>query len=610
MSQTLSKAATYWYVDIAAVRIQTWLGRTASLRLRRGASYALASVTSREVINRLAGLNEFRWTEDAGEISGVVPLRVATDNLSEADARELATRTAYLVAEHIRQTLPTCPLIATWGHGASYVEGYFDMSARAGRGDVLLELAGDSDELPLARPCGGCRQARAAWAEVQITDENDRLDVCPDCGARFARAGRSKVGHERLSEGKKMSLLPASQRDLIERLNGLLDMGLESGEQSLDRFPKDFADMANRGDHRAGDTPTQLALIFADGNGIGALMKHWAVDQCGYAALDPSQQVPKDHIVEALDTSTKLAIVEATRTAFSRWLTAPVEPDTKRPAPPVLVHVAGGDDVMVSVPASHAWEFARALSSEFTAQCGTTCPDSAEAPPLLAAFGPDRLPTLSIGMVFHHLSHPFADVVEKAEHQLALAKGATRVMGGATDQPSPQTTPGSGPSIPPATLAFHDLTADGEVPPADEAGGPRRPVTLTWLDQHTDPLSQLAAASRAHRATLLQLLRECREQSRTMGGAAEPSDGAGDRLPEDPAGALARRVVEVGSPAVLEVISAVSPGLVSTDDVRGALEQRRDLRDDLRSCLDIARHWPPGHGKPLRELQTSEVGQA
>lgn len=613
MSRAASgQSSQLWYVDVAAVRIQTWLGRSASLRLRRGASYALASVTSKDEVSRLTGLDPFEWTPDAGEISGVVPLRVVADGMSEEAARTRATSAAHRVAEHIRRTLPTCPLVATWGRGASYVEAYVDMTARARAGDILLDLAGDSDEMPLARACEGCRQARAAWTNVRITDKDDLLALCPDCAARFARAGRSKVGREELKTGASLSLLPSSQRDLVEGLNKLIE-GLSGEDQlrSLDRFPKDFADMAERADRRAGDSSTQLALIFADGNGIGALMKHWAVERRGRAALDQTREVPKDHIVKALDTSTKQSIVGATRSAFSRWVEAPIDPETKkRPAPPVLVHVAGGDDVMVSVPASHAWAFARALADEFTNQCRTVVPDGASSPPLLAAFGDNRLPTLSIGMVFHHLGHPFSDVVEKAEHQLAHAKGATQVLDAkSADQPGGPRTD-QGPSVPPATLAFHDLTADGEMPPLEEPGTARRPVTIRWLADQVDPLARLASASRSHRSTLLQLLRESRDQTLTSAGSEPTSTLAAGRQPEDPANALARRVVEVGSTAVLGIIRALSPDLASDEDVQVALEKRRELRDDLRLCLDIARHWPTGIDETVPKPRALQAGLA
>src|SRR6185437_2163800 len=100
--------------------------------------------------------------------------------------------------------------------------------------------------------------------------------------------------------------------------------------------------------------------------------------------------------------------------------------------PPVLVNLAGGDDLLVSVPAADAWLFTKTLLTTFSAifrnKASTLPPDVK-----------NQVPTLSAGLVFHHVKNPFSDVVRHADEQLKQAK---------------RKAPGA------AAVAFLDLTAD------------------------------------------------------------------------------------------------------------------------------------------------------
>jgi len=360
--------------------------------------------------------------------------------------------------------------------------------------------------------------------------------------------------------------LPQSQRTLVRGLNALLRDQQGEGPRPDgdsaplgDDFPKDFEDLAKRGAVRTGDAPTELALVFADGNRIGKMIQEW-LDRGGTAADDASVPVPKSAIVVALDHATKSAIVAATRLTFRPWLDVPE-------APPVLVHLAGGDDVLVSVPAAYGWTFARNLSAAFTEACGrpqpasvnpqaTPGPDGLVTNPLQLAFGEGQLPSISIGLVFHHNSHPIADVIDKAESQLHHAK---RAFSGRE-----------------AAIAFHDLTSDGEAAPAQEWSRPDPPgrpaVKAMTLSAAASTIDALTRTSRAHRATLLQLLRECRD--------GDPAQGD-----------LGRRVEQISDPAIIEAVRSC-PGTSKDAIVRGLLEHKDPQhRNHLRLLLDIARHW-------------------
>ena len=90
----------------------------------------------------------------------------------------------------------------------------------------------------------------------------------------------------------------------------------------------------------------------------------------------------------ALDSATRAALADAVTGTF---------PGAERPG--VLVHLAGGDDLMVSVPAGDAWPFLHTLLAAF----GARFAQAADWPDQLRG----RLPSLSAGTVFHHQSAPF-----------------------------------------------------------------------------------------------------------------------------------------------------------------------------------------------------------
>lgn len=590
----------YTYVDVAAVRIQTWLGRTARLRLRRGASYRLTELTSQKAIadlfQRLAPGQEppsgLGWNPEAGEVSGVVALRFPAADMNEDEVRRNAGWAARIVTRHLRARLPACPVVATWGLGPSYVEGYLDMQRRAADGDLLVDNAGAPEETVLARPCGCCRRAAAVWLDVEVIAGPDgwSADFCRDCAERLIGAGRMNP--------PDLRRLPTAQRQLRQ---GIIDHFSRLGVARLS-FPQDFQDLAARGDGREGDAATHLALIYADGNGIGAHIKRWLAnggnahesftrlmreDGSRYAAHRPSTggpiPVPKNLIVPALDRATKAALVTAYAATFGAG--------PRQDKPPVIVHVAGGDDVMVSVPALDAWPFVRALLEAFRAQCGATVPyDQAPYPtltpdseglvpsPLTVAFGAGKL-SLSAGIVFHHFSHPISDVVEKAEAMLGQAKRDRYRE---------------------AAVAFHDLTSDGEHTPDLEAtpdahSRRREAVQLADLNRWATRLDGLSASPRSHRAMLTALLRQAVDASQEPLEPGEAPDlGARD--------ALARRVVEIGDQAVTAVVRQGPGPKLGQDNEPGTKLAHGEptSRDHLRLMLDIARWWTPGLDPTVR----------
>lgn len=480
------------YLDVSAVRIQDWLGRTPDLKFRRGASVLLSEATGPDAWSgRLpAGAT---WNNEAGHVDGVVSLVVDDD----ADMTEAARS----VVRSMREKMPHCPIQAVTGGAGSYAAAYPTMALARRDCAFLIDSPPAPPEVVLAKPCDQCRSAAATQPDVKVT-RDDIYDLCAECGARFDAAGRT-AGHP--------SRAPLPERRLRK--------ALEAAGMPVRDFSDTFADMSAAGQRDRDDAATQLALIYADGNRVGAFISR--------AANTPGGP-DKAAIAPLLDQAGLGALAQAVMDRYPGWS-----------RPPVLVNLAGGDDLLVSVPAIDAWLFTRTLLAAFTTLLATA-----------TAGWPDEtrksIPTLSAGLVFHHVKTPFSDVVRLADDQLLRAKKAT-----------------SGRE---AAVAFLDMTADGSQPPPG-----RQVLTLAYLDRHAKRLQQIADLSNSRRQTLLDLHRN-------------------DRM-----GEFAGRLTDFDNRPLWEI--AAGPG-ADAATVRNALTKTPDLLHDVRRALDIARHW---HAEPRAE---------
>ncbi len=504
------------YLDVSAVRIQEWLARTPDLRLRRGASVLLSEATGRDAWPDKSLPPGMNWNDQAGDLDGVVSLVVA-DTVAEADIGGCLAAAAREIAAELRRAMPQCPVQAVTGKGDSYAAAYQEIDRARRDGDLLVDAPPAPAEVILAKPCDDCRSAPATRGGIEIAGRDSPAGLCEDCLARSEAAGGTKGDRPRRSPGPERRMRAA----------------LAQAHTTVTGFPDDFRQLAQAGARDGDDAATQLGLVYADGNRVGAFLSEAAA--CARTHGTPA----KAEIVPALDDSTLAALADAIMACLPR-----------SGRPPVLAHLAGGDDLMVSVPAGYAWPFVRELLRAFGNRIGAKAAGWPE--PVR-----ERLPSLSAGLVFHHQSAPFSDVVRLAKEQLDAAKRATR---------------GCAPSV-----AFLDLTADGGHSPAGRA-----PWTLEHLDGGAGRLDEIALIPRSHRETLVALHRLSTENT----GAAERDNAA-----ESPAQALARRVIDLGYPPLWEAVAGAG---ATPDAVRTALDSGPGSRDELRRILDLARWWPPG----------------
>lgn len=364
------------YLDVAATRIQQWLGRSATLRGRRGASRMLAERTRKDAVQRwvatrpeLAGV---RWNDEGGDVDGVVTLLVP-DALEPRDVAQAMIR-------KLREGLPRVELHAVTALAPSYVEAQPMMLAAVEDGDDLVIDLAPPRSVPLARVCQDCGRDGVVREQVPIARDEDR-DVCADCEARYAGAG--------WTTGRRAEIIPGPELDLAEWLAA--ELPDRATEDIYLSFPDDFAQLARAATGPDGLPGTHTALVFADGNRVGEFIKQAVKEGVAKATLAPI-------VTEA----NRAAVVAATARLLGGDPAAPV---------PVSPHLIAGDDLLLSLPATLVWPFLR-----------TYLPGVPETLSRLVEGKVPDVPTVSAGVVIAGATYPFTDLVSLAEKALKRAK--------------------------------------------------------------------------------------------------------------------------------------------------------------------------------------------
>ncbi|MBE9375293.1 hypothetical protein IQ251_12645 [Saccharopolyspora sp. HNM0983] len=413
------------FLDIAVVRIQRWLSRAPHLRGRRGASTLIRKATAAgEVAPLLVGWEEVaeRCTE-AGQIDGVIPLRLNTD-----DEERIAQLEKQLVA-HLRALMPAASFESKRRSGTSWLDAQL-------RTPVRTEWPAPTAEWPLGKRCDWC----AEWsANEQVPVGSDgKKALCIDCRQRTAHAGYATSGHA--------DLQPGTERDLLDRWT-------ERFPDRPMRVPDDFPELARLGET---DDATHLATIHADGNAIGQFR------------YETHRALRKD---ARLDFDLPGAIQHATWSALLDGLQAATDPDAD--ILPVIAHLVGGDDVLLSLPAHRAWTFVVELQRGFSNYLTES----------LTAAGLTKVPapSISAAIAFHHYTHPLSANADLADELLSAAKKEHF---------------GSAPA-----LAWHDRTHEGPQP----SGRPS--IRLDQVGAHWAELNALAGLPQSTRKNLAAIAR-------------------------------------------------------------------------------------------------------
>jgi len=339
-------------------------------------------VGASETIEALCGRTLDRTIKTLGLDGGVVFSRRAGGVfIAHADAPEPLQRLAQAWSLLVREQLPGLAFKLALGQGERWQDAADD-ARRGAEGTRSASIR----ELPFSTPFS--QRHRATGGAAVGVRAGDALDAATLAKARAADTDQKHAG----LAGR---FLPGSHwRDWP------LDFSATDGGDQA--FP--FLD-----DEQA------LALVVADGNGLGQLLRdvHSIADQAEGAAYAEVLRRFSEGLEAATQASARRAVEDVVLPARTAGSPMPMRP--------ILL---GGDDVAVIIRADLALRFAQAFSQAF----------EAEAEARLASFvsSPGAL-TASVGMVYFGRRQPIAQVqgityeilkdVAKKQVKLALADG-------------------------------------------------------------------------------------------------------------------------------------------------------------------------------------------
>ena len=227
--------------------------------------------------------------------------------------------------QHLRAEIPAADLEASWGQAPSYLEF---RRAQPQPGSRLVAVPPAAD-FPLTRTCPSCRVDPSAQAD----------GMCADCLARARRRAPQHPSRPVAARGAE-----DAEPDALGTERAVLDAVNQPTGRHL-RPVRDMDDLARLGE--TGSNRNHVATVALDGNGMGGF----------FAALASQQDTGlKQRISPEISAATRGALVSAAA--------AIVRDDDERL--PVVPHVLGGDDVVVSVTADRAWPFTRAFLAGFS----------------------------------------------------------------------------------------------------------------------------------------------------------------------------------------------------------------------------------------------------
>lgn len=216
------------------------------------------------------------------------------------------------------------------------------------------------------------------------------VQLCHQCGLR---------GASRLIDADRLCVPCALRR---EKGRGHLppESALVASLGRNAELPDDFGQFREaRCQTRSVREKSFLAVVVADGNGFGDHIERLVSAAAAKGTVDKCL----GDFSAGVDASLQQALVEAVKQVY---------PDPLRVLP-LRVLLAGGDDLLLVVEASRAFDFSLALASGFEANTRGRAD---------LGLGAEDALTLSIGVAFAKVSHPFSQTYDFAHRLLSQAK--------------------------------------------------------------------------------------------------------------------------------------------------------------------------------------------
>ena len=416
------------YLDVAVVRIGEYLGRWPSLRGLRGASIMIRQACAPERIRPVLAPLGAEVHEEVGQVDGVARVRAP----AETDPLALVE----VVTNALREDLPGAAFDAVWSTGARYGDAYRSGLGPNRRPDCSLSVLHPLNEVPFGARCE-LTGADLATGTVQLAGNEPHRNRTPKAGVDGHRRDRAAERRTQLAGGAAAGL--ALEYDLADAI------GLDT-VQDFDELAALVAETDFKANH--------LATVYVDGDQIGALIEQVATDDARRRDQDDSP-TKLSTVSKGLKVATWEALVSATARVAERLQATKL---------PVIPHIGGGDDVVVSVPAALVWVFVRTYLAEFEQKA--------------SAIG-GRAVTASAGVVIANVATPFNDCFVWCDELQADAKRRLDV----------------------SSVLWLDLTRDGPTPPVT-----RTPWSLAEVEANADLLKELSDMGKSRRHELGEAL--------------------------------------------------------------------------------------------------------
>jgi hypothetical protein len=286
---------------------------------------------------------------------------------------------------------------------------------------------------------------------------------CSSCGVEAAETVRSEFGEHWLCQSCRM------KRDEINTYlyrkvkpgEGNLPRPLKDVDQIAERYTENFifVTLARHAEERIflpqtfaqiGDKSrpkNYMGFIYADGNRMGEVVKH--LGDRSFFSNDAEIKQAYKAFSEIVDRATREAAVEAVLEILERF-DRELDEEKGRFLPAEFI-IAGGDDLMLAVPAHNALDVAVAFMEKFQEKSRLIQEEYVADKKLAKVFAEGGL-TTSAGVVLSHASYPASDLMTLSADLMKLAKRKAADM--AAGNPSQET----------GTLDFMVLSESGTEP--------------------------------------------------------------------------------------------------------------------------------------------------
>lgn len=288
------------------------------------------------------------------------------------------------------------------------------------------------------RPCSSC----GIEAAETVRFEFGKHWLCRSCRIKRNEINNHLYWRVKSGEGERPRPLQGADRLAKRYTENFIFVTLARQAEERIFLPQNFAQIGDKSRPK-----NYMGFIYADGNRMGEVVKHMGVKS--FFSNDAEIKQAYKAFSEIVDQATREAAVEAVLENIERF-DEELDEEKGRFLPAEFI-IAGGDDLMLAVPAHNALDVAVAFMEKFQEKSRSIQEEYVANKNLAKVFAEGGL-TTSAGVVLSHASYPASDLMTLSADLMKLAKRKAADM--AAGKPSQET----------GTLDFMILSESGTEP--------------------------------------------------------------------------------------------------------------------------------------------------